>query len=451
MKEKKDFKTRILDLISDNRSNSEIISIIRAEFRIYLSEEQVQRYQNKIFTNKIVEDTNYFKDIILKILKSENKPLTARSIRIIIYKNFSNVKISTREVRHILWRHLLDQIEYDRNTYYYSLKKNDDSIEKVDVLDFFQIKTDIDLKLITRNFIQRDDTFLNTGIKTVDKLINSFVHDGESSSIDLLFVERKLREHNLSSKTINAKSLIRLKNFHKIEDFIHIIYEDHVIEDYELEYIKFKMDSNGIPELIGNKRFWQVSLFYYYNDLKNIKEFISLIKLVYILLHIDNKSIGEKIYSFQFIDIYKSNNISNVVRHGYLFLCEKLNEILNQNNFSSSLDSHEIASMLSKINDVDSVTLGNKTNSVVDKLISKTASNDKEDLVVSLEKSTESNDLSLSSILNDLNNEDSNYIITNIENGNRLSAFFRYSNCVADKYKKKQIEEYFEFIKDNFS
>ena len=60
--------------------------------------------------------------------------------------------------------------------------------------------------------------------------------------------------------------------------------------------------------------------------------------------------------------------------------------------------------------------------------------------MVILEKSSEATDLSLSSILNDLNKEDSNYIISNIENGNRLSAFFRYSNCVADIYNKKQIK-----------
>jgi hypothetical protein len=455
MKEKKDFKSRMNELFIENCPNDEIIYKIRNEYKIYLTNDQIDNRRRRLSFDFRSQNSKSIDQIILDVLKTQVSPSSAQEISILIKRNYDNLIISRREIRQIIWRQLFDKINYDKDSFRYSIKNSDGDFKKVNILDFFQIKKEVDLAEITKNFIRRDSTFLNSGYKNLDKLINSYLYRGKVSEYDYNFLERKLEEYNLDLSTLKNKTSVKLKNFHKIEDLIHIIYEDHIIKDYELEYIKTKLELNDIPDLIGNKRFWQISLFYYFDVLIKLSGFTRLIKLVYILIHIDLEEVKDTIFSFKFINIFESDNIRDIIITGNEILEKKLITTIRKKNLLFEDKGQEVDIILQEI-----VDFGEENK--IEKINTKKA-----DILMSNFKYTSQNfhdknfqktndkpifpTKSISDILSQLSKEDSEIIINYVQKGNRLSAFFRYSNCMVNKYTKKEIEQSFEEIWDNFS
>jgi repressor of nif and glnA expression len=76
------------------------------------------------------------KEMIIKILEKENKPLMAKQISKLIYDNFNGFKLYRSKVRDHLWDEegLKDLITYNKEDYTYSLQKNIESL-KNNVLD----------------------------------------------------------------------------------------------------------------------------------------------------------------------------------------------------------------------------------------------------------------------------------------------------------------------------
>jgi hypothetical protein len=455
MKENKNFKIRMDELFLVNSSNEEIISKIRSEFRIYLTNEQIDNRRRRIIIESGIQTTKSIEDTILDILKTQKRPISAQEICALVKKKNNNLIISRREIRQIIWRQLIEKIIYDKHSFRYSIKTENSNYNKISLLDFFEIKKEVDLANMTKSFIRRDSTFLNSGFKSLDKLINSYLYNSKVSEFDYIFLERKLEEHKLDLSTLKNKKSVKLKNFHKIEDLIHIIYEDHIIKDYELEYIKCKLEFNDIPDLIGNKRFWQISLFYYFDVLNKLSGFNRLIKLIYILTHIDLEEVKDTILSFRFINIYESNNIQDIIFKGNEILEKKLKNTIRKKHSFFDNNEQEVDMILQEIVDFGE---RNKIENINTDETDKSRSNYKympqTYINKNLEKKIEKPIVkakSITEILSQLSKEDSNSIINYVQKGNRLSAFFRYSNCMANKYSKKEIEQSFEEIWENFS
>jgi hypothetical protein len=455
MKDKKDFKGRMDELFSENSSNEEIITKIRTEFKIYLTNDQIDNRRRRLSFESKIQKSNSIEDIIIDVLKTQLRPVSAQEICTLIKKKHDNLIISRREIRQIIWRQLIEKINYDKQSFRYSIKTENSDYNRINILDFFQIKKEVDLSIMTKSFIRRDSTFLNSGFKSLDKLINSYLYNSKVSEFDYIFLERKLEEHKLDLSTLKNKKSVKLKNFHKIEDLIHIIYEDHIIKDYELEYIKRKLEFNDIPDLIGNKRFWQISLFYYFDVLNKLSGFNRLLKLVYILTHIDLEEVKDTILSFRFINIYESNNIQDIIIKGNEILEKKLIDTIRKKHLFFDNNEQEVDMILKEIvdfgerNKIEKINTDKTDRSRSNyKYISQNYANK------NFEKKIEKPIVkakSITEILSQLSKEDSDSIINYVQKGNRLSAFFRYSNCMANKYPKKEIEQSFEEIWDNFS
>jgi hypothetical protein len=452
MNEKIDFKSRIIGLISEGRSNEDIILSVKKEYKIYLTNEQIdRRRQKKSVVSSSEKEINLSK-LILKAFSDKSQALSAKQISFFINRNFNNIKTSSRLINQIIYRELSDKLDYNKIIYKYSLKEFSFKEEEFNVIDVFQINRSVNLLEMTKSFIVRDSTFLNSGFKSIDKLINSFLYKDEISELDSEFLDCKLQEFGLNKSLFQKKNSIRLREFHKIEDLIHIIYEDHIIMDYELQYIKNQLDLNDIPDGIGNRRFWQISLFYYFDDLRKLDGFTQLIKLVYVLIHIDFERVKDIILSFDFINIYKSNSLQAIVNSGNLILVNKLKEILSDKEMRLSNLNKIVDSLVMEINDLSAKSFKNDIDNLRFEIVEKTRFRGElleERKTKEVEQENPEKDLSL--ILSELSDSERNTIVNYIETGNRLSAFFKYSNCVAGNQKKNEIERNFEVIWDSFS
>jgi len=83
---------------------------------------------------------------ILKIMQQEAMPLKAATISKLIYTNFEGYKLSRYAVRDILWdKNLLaDIVNYDKESFKYSLQENIEIIKKKVTDDDFVFSVSID-------------------------------------------------------------------------------------------------------------------------------------------------------------------------------------------------------------------------------------------------------------------------------------------------------------------
>jgi hypothetical protein len=284
---------------------------------------------------------------------------------------------------------------------------------------------------------------LISGYKTIDKLVNSFIYKPDVTALDMHFLHLKLKEYELDISVLDRKSVVKLGDFHKIEDFIHIIFEDHIIKEYELAYIKQNFDKNDMPDSIGNKRFWQIGLYYYFNDLRKIKGFDRLIKIWYVLIQLDLPENNELITSFGFIDIYCSTNIQDIINFGNALLAQRLKDALNKQNNESNYWEADLDELLNEINDLSFTAYTNNFEIELNdyKKIKRES--------ISISKVETTYEKNSNELISDLSLEEVENITNYIKNGNRLSAFFKYSNCVANKYSRKEIDVNFEILWDS--
>jgi len=450
----RDFRDRINELIKLGIDNSEIIVIIRNEYRIYLSSEQIEKRKNilvpKLNSNTEEEEKE---DMILNILENSNEPILARTISRLIFEKFNQKKIHRKEIRNILWGTLKSKVFCNPVTYCYTLKGQQKEISISSLFKVFEIESEINLKDISKSFIRRDVSFLNTGVKSIDKLINSYLHQGHKSETDLYFIKRKLEENNLKEVSLTDKSTVRLSNFHLIEDLVHLIFEDHVILKYELDYLKLKITESDIPEEIANKRFWQISIFYYFDDLSKIPFFLDFMKLIYIAFKISIQEYKNSIISLVYTDIFKHETLEDTIEYGVKELTRQLSHTITIKNIKWNDSIVKLETLLQNIvitdqAHSDSLEKKNHLNSLpflpnisVQPIIKKEIINTKIQ-----NKFTNSIEL-----IDQLEDEDKSKLIEMIAKGNRLSAFFFYSNLTIKNSNKNVIQENFELIWENFS
>jgi 5-methylcytosine-specific restriction protein A len=448
-----DFRERINELIKLGFNNFEITVIIRNEYRIYLSDEQIEK-RKKILFPKLISYSDQ-EHMILHILENSNEPILARTISRLIFEQFNEKKIHRKEIRNALWNNLKSKVIYNPNTFCYSLNGQQKEIDITSLFKVFEIESKINLKDISKSFIKRDATFLNTGVKSIDKLINSYLHSGHKSKADLHFIKRKLEENNLQEISLIEKSTIRLANFHLIEDLVHLIFEDHVIMKYELEYLKLKIDESDIPEEIANKRFWQISVFYYFDDLSKIPYFLDFMKLIYIAYKVSFQEYKNSILSLVYIDIFKHETIENTIEYGVKELTRQLNHTLVIKNIKWNNIIITIETLLQNIfiiNQEHNYTTENINQRnpapLIPKILAQPISS-KEKNVIKTQIQTElTNSIDLLDQLEDI---DKTKLIEMISKGNRLSAFFFYSNLAIKNSNKNVVQENFELIWENFS
>jgi hypothetical protein len=449
----RDFRDRINELIKLGIDNSEIIVIIRNEYRIYLSSEQIEKRKN-ILVPKLNSSTEEEKeDMILNILENSNEPILARTISRLIFEKFNQKKIHRKEIRNILWGTLKSKVFCNPVTYCYILKGQQKEISISSLFKVFEIESEINLKDISKSFIRRDVSFLNTGVKSIDKLINSYLHQGRKSETDLYFIKRKLEENNLKEVSLTDKSTVRLSNFHLIEDLVHLIFEDHVILKYELDYLKLKITESDIPEEIANKRFWQISIFYYFDDLSKIPFFLDFMKLIYIAFKISIQDYKNSIISLVYTDIFKHETLEDTIEYGVKELTRQLSHTLTIKNIKWNNTIVKLETLLQNIvitdhAHSDSIENKNQINSLpflpnisIQPILKKETINTK-----AQNKVTNSIEL-----IDQLDDEDKSKLIEMIAKGNRLSAFFFYSNLTIKNSNKNVIQENFELIWENFS
>ena len=448
-----DFRVRINELIKLGFNNSDITVIIRNEYRIYLSNEQIEKRKNILFPR--LNSYSEQEHMILNILEKSNEPILARTISRLVFEKFNQQKIHRKEIRNILWKNLKSKVIYNPVTYCYSLHGQQKEIDISSLFKVFEMESKINLKDISKNFIKRDPTFLNTGIKSIDKLINSYLYQGPQSKADLNFIIRKLEENNLKEVSLIEKSTIRFKNFHLIEDLVHLIFEDHVIMKYELEYLKLKIDESDIPEEIANKRFWQISIFYYFDDLSKIPFFLDFMTLIYIAFKISIQDYKDSILSLFYTNIFKHETLENTIEYGFNELTRQLNNTLTIKNIKWNNNIITIDTLLQNIIIIDhdnSSSMENKNQKKLLPLIPKIPFQPtltKETIKINTEVKTKlTNSIDL---LDQLEEAHKTKLIDMISKGNKLSAFFFYSNLTSKNSKKNTIQENFELIWENFS
>ena len=432
-------KSYLISLFLKHSPNNEIIAKVKAKFGLILNEFQLDKLRNK-YTTPMNKDFNNLHLRIIEAIESSPIPIKAVDIFIFIKSKYRDFVGTKRLIRQVIWRDLMDEVQYDKNNYTYALKNSLPDIVSVDFFDFFNLNTEIDLSSMTKRFIQRDQIFLNSGFRTIDKLINSYLYKSDVSELDIDFLNQKLTEYGLDFSVVDKKRWIKFKNFHKLEDLIHIIYEDHLIKEYELEYLKKSFELNDIPESIANKRFWQISLFYYYDDLKRINGFSRLFKLVYILLHVDFESSRERLLSFDFIDIFNGSSVQELIVNGQRVLEERLREVISRNNCLSVHYAENIDDLISRVKDlsgeiIEERAIGMKVSELKNRR-----------MVIKRGKTELIHHKTVEMIFSDLTEEETKEISSLIISGNRLSAFFKYSNAVAGRYDRKEIEENFEIL-----
>ncbi len=304
--------------------------------------------KNKTINNSIQKHFSE-KEMIIEVMKENNKPLMAKEISALVYQKFNKEKLSWFSVRKIIRTELKESVEYSKKNLMFTLiSKEKESIgantkeEEILISDtelfLLKIKKIInekDLRTSFINKIKKNYINVNSGDKRIDQLINSIVKDNVITDIEEQFLLQKIDEYKLSKDILDqAKKSLYMNNPY-LDNLIHLIYEDGIITNTELVFLKEKVFENGFYEEFVNNRFWQIGIMHYLDHLLNIKSFETIIILWLTTQQFIITANLDDIWLFNQINIFgnlnkKKQSINSIIEDGLEKIEKYISTILKE-------------------------------------------------------------------------------------------------------------------------
>lgn len=328
---------RIAELMISGNKNEEIINLIKLEYDIYLTNEQLNKIREPEYLqqeiNLIEEKKHQLSDLIRNILISENhRPKSAKEIAQILYKK-NNLRFSRREISQQLFSSSLKkEVNNCKTTYTYTIN------QKLDITtNFTEVHNQaIDINYLVSNFQNGDiltelqtavrQNFFNiySGNNKFDDLVRNILRDNIITPTEELFLIEKATELNVSHEKIEKiKSSIHQNNPY-FDNIIHLIFENENIVYNELLFLREKIIEHNFSKKFFNLRFWQIGIKDYLSYLLSYKDFIQIIilwKLNQIITNHNNR-LQEKFF-FTSLDVANGDSFEIIINNG-------LNSILNK-------------------------------------------------------------------------------------------------------------------------
>lgn len=328
---------RIAELMISGNKNEEIINLIKLEYDIYLTNEQLNKIREPEYLqqeiNLIEEKKHQLSDLIRNILISENhRPKSAKEIAQILYKK-NNLRFSRREISQQLFSSSLKkEVNHCKTTYTYTIN------QKLDITTNFTWVHNqaIDINYFVSNFQNGDiltelqtavrQNFFNiySGNNKFDDLVRNILRDNIITPTEELFLIEKATELNVSHEKIEKiKSSIHHNNPY-FDNIIHLIFENENIVYNELLFLREKIIEHNFSKKFFNLRFWQIGIKDYLSYLLSYKDFIQIIilwKLNQIITNHNNR-LQEKFF-FTSLDVANGDSFEIIINNG-------LNSILNK-------------------------------------------------------------------------------------------------------------------------
>lgn len=336
------YKARLSELKEAGTPLLTISRIIYREYGIRLKVESISKAarefnplnspQNSFNEKSILQDESILK-MILNILNSSNKPLTARNISAnirIVYEE----RITKGQINKLIYSHLKDDIYYDRYLFTYSLKntpklqaKELNSSEELLNKKFKILFDKIDFENFTeqvKSCFKNELIQVSTGIEKIDYLIKSVVKDNVITECEEIFLVSKAKEFGYSKDIISDAKKSLEQNNPYLDNLIHIIFDDGLITPEELVFLKEKAAENDFSESFVNERFWMIGLAEYLHHLTRCKPLDEVITLAFFLLKL-NSSEDNFTKLYKELNIFISTDLSTIASE-YI---DKLKAVIN--------------------------------------------------------------------------------------------------------------------------
>jgi len=291
------------------------------------------------------------KTMVFEILLESKKPLMAKKIAFKIYRKYNGYRMSRFMVRDILWKEMKGQFKYDNVNYTYSIESENLESQKTNleedltVEDLNKTSNNIDYdtlinklsskeeKIIIHDFkklIKSNYLNVNTGNKKFDELLKSVVKDNKITTNEEAFLKEKSIELGLPFDLIGkAKEMLNSGNPY-LDNIIHLIYEDGKITENEIKFLKEKEIEHEFTKSFVSKRFWQIGVCYYLNELIKIDGFKNVVKLREIGRILDFKLLNSDTWIILNLDIHTSNNINEIIENCQTKIEGKLNDYIKE-------------------------------------------------------------------------------------------------------------------------
>ena len=147
-----------------------------------------------------------------------------------------------------------------------------------------------DIKEDFKNDFTKDFFDLKGVDDRIKNLVRIVLRDNVITKIEKEFLDRKFEELGLDDDNLNQINTFLYSNNPYYDETFELIWADKLIEDNEIFFLKEKCKENNHNQCDVNKRFWQYSIKYNFEDLLLVESFRKIVKLYFILtiLKVDN-------------------------------------------------------------------------------------------------------------------------------------------------------------------
>ena len=330
---------RILELYKKNNSKKVIRDTIYKEYGIRMTQDSIEK---KLTTNSIKNNSqinNQKKETNRSIIRSaiamHNEPLSSKDLSKLILKKF-NLRLSKREINAIIFRSMRNEIDYNNDTYQYTLIKTinieTSKDEKTEFDYFIQNKKESELLHKVEMFFKNKYIDVATGNKDIDYLIKTIVKDNIITDCEELFLKNKTKEYNLPENIIDIAKEHLEQNNPYLDNIIHIIFDDGIISDNELLFLNEKTVENNFTEEFVNNRFWLIAFSDYSKHLLKLPLLEYLVKLIFLYneLGFANETNDSKLISA--LNVFSDKSIINVIKNAEEKIRVFLIQLLKESN-----------------------------------------------------------------------------------------------------------------------
>lgn len=348
MRRPKSHNIRILELYKNDRSFKDISKIIYEEYGILKTVDNIQK---SVSSKKVIQINSYHSKVkktnitlISDVLKLKSYPLNSQEISNFIYKS-NNIRLSRKEINKIVYQSMKTIVVYDRDTYTYSLVKNE--LTKEDRKKEVNSEFDEKVKNYSTHFVFetvkkffKDNLIeVSTGNEKLDYIVKSIVKDNVITKCEEDFLINKAKEFGFSQDIIKkAKEHIESNNPY-LDNLIDLVFDDGIISDEELFFLDEKTKENNFSDEFVSKRFWLIGFSKHLSSLLKIKGFEKVVKLIFIYISLDLKNESNDIILFSKLDVFSNSSINEITNEISNSLEQLTRRLLAQTNKVKKIDS----------------------------------------------------------------------------------------------------------------
>ncbi|NJW54160.1 hypothetical protein [Salinimicrobium oceani] len=308
---------RVAELIDCGFSDGDIAKKIYEEYSLNISTIILKGKRSGHFLKKVNERRDEdLKEKLLSIteaLKKSSAPLSASEISSYILSH-NRKNISKKEINQLIHNKLRQDIDYNRENFKYSLKKNlfDPPFSLQQEAEPHSKIWRKEPKLIVADFhrlFQERHIEVRTGNEKIDSLVKAVVKDNFITECEEEFLKQKTRELDLSFDLIEKAKKSLNSNNPYLDNILNVIFEDGKVTKQELDFLKEKTKENQFSKSFVNRRFLVRGIALHLQELLKLTDLRKFIKLWHIGSTLNSALYTSDLWLFTRINIFKFSTL----------------------------------------------------------------------------------------------------------------------------------------------